>query len=86
MRRAPGYIIFLLVLAGTAIAPPVPIPLSPRPVLDRASTSTVLIFLPQQLFSGEEFEPALGQLTRAGLQTRIASWTPALRPAWTRFW
>ncbi len=33
----------------------------------------MLIFLPQQLFSGEEFEPALGQLSLAGLQTRIAS-------------
>lgn len=64
MRRTPGYIIFLLVLAATAIAPPVP---------TGASAHAVLIFLPQQLFSGEEFEPALAQLARSGLQTRITS-------------
>ncbi|HTW92652.1 MAG TPA: DJ-1/PfpI family protein [bacterium] len=73
MHRAPGYIIFVLVLAGTALAPPVPIPLSQQPVPTGTSARTVLIFLPQQLFSGEEFEPALAQLTRAGLQTRIAA-------------
>jgi protease I len=63
----------VVVLAATAFGQPPPIPISPKPVSQGMSGRTVLIFLPQQLFSGEEFEPALGQLSRAGLQTRIAS-------------
>lgn len=78
MRRAPSYIPFLLALVTTAIAPPVPIPLPPKPVQPGTPARTVLIFLPQQLFSGEEFEPALAQLTRAGLQTRVASFGPGV--------
>ncbi len=75
MRRTAGYILFVLVvLAATAFGQPVPIPISPAPTQPGVPGRTVLVFLPQRLFSGEEFEPALGQLTRAGLQTRIASY------------
>ena len=72
MRRTAGYILFV-VLAATAFGQPPPIPVSPKPGPPGRSDRPVLIFLPQQLFSGEEFEPALGRMSRAGIETRIAT-------------
>jgi len=51
--------------------PPIPVPVKSRPPGE--SVRAVLVYLPPQLFSGEEFEPTLRQLSAAGLQTRIAS-------------
>jgi len=73
MRRTAGCILSIAVLAAAAFGQPPPIPISPRPGPPGESDRTVLIFLPRQLFSGEEFEPTLAQLSKAGLQTRIAS-------------
>jgi protease I len=73
MRRTTGYIVFAAVMAATAFGQPPPIPISPKPGLPGRPDRAVLVFLPQQLYSGEEFEPTLAQLTRAGLQTSIAS-------------
>ncbi len=58
---------------GSQYGQPPTIPISPKPVPPGKPDRTVLIFLPQQLFSEEEFEPTLRQLSLAGLQTQIAS-------------
>jgi len=71
--RIAGYILFAVVLAATALGQPPPIPVSPKPAPPGKPARTVLIFLPQRLFAEDEFEPALRQLSLAGLQTRIAS-------------
>jgi len=73
MHRTAGCLLFAAVLAATALGQPPPIPISPKPGPSGRLDRTVLIFLPRQLFSGEEFEPTLAQLAKAGLQTRIAS-------------
>ena len=63
----------MLATVTPALGQPPPIPITPKPGTPGKLGSTVLIYLPQQLFSGEEFEPTLGQISLAGLQTRIAS-------------
>jgi protease I len=73
MLKAIGCILFAIVAATPMLGQPPPIPISPKPGPPGKSARTVLIFLPQQLFSGEEFEPTLRQLSLAGLQTRVAS-------------
>jgi len=73
MLKAIGCILFAIVAATPVLGQPPPIPISPKPGPPGKPARTVLIFLPQQLFSSEEFEPTLRQLSLAGLQTRIAS-------------
>ena len=73
IRRAIGCILLVIAAAAPAFGQPPPIPIGLKPGPPGKPERTVLIFLPQQLFSGEEFEPALGQLSLAGLQTQIAS-------------
>jgi len=63
----------VIAAAAPAFGQPPPIPISPKPGPPGRPDRTVLIFLPQQLFSSEEFEPALRELSLAGLPTRIAS-------------
>jgi protease I len=72
-QKAIGCILLVIVAALPAFGQPPPIPVTPKPRPSGAPDRTVLVFLPQQLFSGEEFEPALGQLSLAGLRTQIAS-------------
>jgi protease I len=81
-HRTIGYILLVIAAAAPALAQvapvgqygqPPPIPIGPKPGPPGKSGRTVLVFLPQRLYSGEEFEPALRQLSLAGLQTRIAS-------------
>jgi protease I len=74
MRRTAGYVLVAVALAATAaFGQPPPIPISPKPGLSGNPDRAVLIFLPRHLHSGEEFEPTLAQLTKAGLQASIAS-------------
>jgi protease I len=73
MLKAIGCILFAIVAATPVPGQPPSIPISPKPGPPGKPERTVLIFLPQQLFSSEEFEPTLRQLSLAGLQTRIAS-------------
>ncbi|MCX6843174.1 MAG: DJ-1/PfpI family protein [candidate division WOR-3 bacterium] len=73
MLRAVGCILLVIAAAAPVFGQPPPIPISPRPGPQGKSDRTVLIFLPQRLFSSEEFEPTLRELSLAGLQTRIAS-------------
>jgi protease I len=72
-HRAISYILLVIAAATPVFGQPPPIPISPKPRSPGKPDRTVLIFLPQRLFSEEEFEPALRQLSLAGLQTRIAS-------------
>jgi protease I len=73
MHGKTGCVLVAVVLATAAFGQPPPIPISPKPGLPGDPDRAVLIFLPQQLYSGEEFEPTLAQLTKAGLHTSIAS-------------
>lgn len=73
MLRAVGCILLVIAAAAPVFGQPPPIPISPKLSPPGKSDRTVLIFLPQRLFSSEEFEPTLRELSLAGLQTRIAS-------------
>ncbi len=73
MHRTAVFVLVAAGLAAVALGQPPPIPISPKPGLPGNPDRAVLIFLPQQLYSSEEFEPTLAQLTKAGLQTRVAS-------------
>jgi len=73
MLRAIGRILLVIAAAAPAFGQPPPIPISPKPGPPGRPDRTVLIFLPQQLFSSEEFEPALRRLSLAGVQTRLVA-------------
>ncbi len=73
MPRFVGCVLLVLAAARLVPAQPPPIPIAPAAKASDNPDPTVLIFLAQQLFSGEEFEPALRQISRAGLDTRISS-------------
>jgi protease I len=63
----------LLLAAGLLAAQPPVIPLAPDTRLSADPASTVCVFLPQQMFASDEFEPCLRQLSRAGLYARVAA-------------
>jgi protease I len=65
--------LIVAVLAAMAFGQPPTIPVAPAPAPDGKPERTVLVYLPQQLYSGDEFEPALRQLSLAGVKTRIAT-------------
>lgn len=73
MHRTAALVLIAAGLAAAALGQPPPIPISPRPGLPDNPDRAVLVFLPQQLYSSEEFEPTLAQLTKTGLQTRLTS-------------
>jgi protease I len=73
MHRLIGCILFVIVAATPAFGQPPPIPVDHAAARRGESGRTVLIFLPQQLFAGDEFETALRRMSRAGIETRIAS-------------
>jgi len=73
MHRAIGCILLAVAAAASAFGQPPTIPIDPAPAPAGRPERTVLIFLSQQLFSGEEFERTLRQLSRAGVETRIAA-------------
>jgi protease I len=73
MHKTAGCILFVVVLAATAISQPPAIPVEPAPVPAGTPARTVLIYLPQQLFNEQEFEPALRAMSRAGVKTRLAA-------------
>ena len=73
MRKTAGCILSILVWAVTAIGQPPPIPVQPAAAATGAPGRTVLVYLPQQLFNEEEFEPALRRLSLAGVDTRLAA-------------
>jgi len=73
MHKTAGCILFIAVLATTAIGQPPPIPVEPAPAPAGAPARTVLVYLPQQLFNEQEFEPALRRISLAGVETRLAA-------------
>ncbi len=73
MHKTAGCILFTVVLAATAIGQPPPIPVKPAPAPAGAPTRTVLMYLPQQLFNEQEFEPASRRISLAGVETRLAA-------------
>jgi protease I len=73
MHRTAGCILFVVVLAAMAFGQPPPIPVEPAPAPAGAPERTVLIYLPQQLFNEQEFDPALRRLSLAGVDTRLVA-------------
>jgi protease I len=73
MFRLAGLTLLALAAAQPLAAQPPPIPISPDTELPGEPGRTVALFLAQQLFSNEEFETALRQLSRAGLFTRVSA-------------
>jgi protease I len=73
MHRTAGYILFVAVLAVTAFGQPPTIPVQPASAPAGAAGRTVLVYLPQQLFNEQEFEPALRRLSLAGVDTRLVA-------------
>jgi protease I len=73
MLKTAGCILFIAVLAATALGQPPPIPVEPVPAPAGASGRTVLVYLPQQLFNEQEFEPALRRMSLAGIETRLVA-------------
>jgi len=63
----------VLATAVAAFGQPPVIPIEPAPAPAGKPSQAVLIYLPQQLFNGDEFEPTLRRLSRAGIETRIAT-------------
>jgi protease I len=72
MHKTAGCILFIVVWTVAAFGQPPPIPVQPAPAPAGAPERTVLIYLPQQLFNEQEFEPALRRLSLAGVETRLA--------------
>ncbi|MBM3332367.1 DJ-1/PfpI family protein [candidate division WOR-3 bacterium] len=73
MHKTAGGILLVAVLAANALGQPPAIPAVPAAVTAGAPERTVLIYLPQQLFNEQEFEPALRRLSLAGIETRLAA-------------
>jgi len=73
MHKTAGCILFILFLAASAFGQPPTIPIAPARVPAGTPGRTVLVYLPQQLFNEQEFEPALRRLSLAGIETRLAA-------------
>jgi protease I len=73
MHKTAGCILFTAVLAAMAFGQPPPIPVEPVPAPAGAPRQAVLVYLPQQLFNEQEFEPALRRLSLAGIETRLVA-------------
>jgi protease I len=73
MYKTAGCILFLVVCTAAAFGQPPYIPAQPAPAPAGAPGRTVLIYLPQQLFNEQEFEPALRRLSLSGVETRLAA-------------
>lgn len=73
MRKTAGCILSILVWAVAALGQPPTIPVAPARAPAGATGRTVLVYLPQQLFNEQEFEPALRRLSLAGIETRLVA-------------
>ena len=73
MHKTAGCVLSIGVLAVMAFGQPPSIPVEPAPAPAGTPNRTVLIYLPQQLFNEQEFEPALRRLSLAGIETRLVA-------------
>lgn len=73
MHKTAGRILSIAVLAAAAFGQPPPIPVQPAPAPAGTPARTVLVYLPQQLFNEQEFEPALRRISLAGVETRLVA-------------
>jgi protease I len=73
MRRKAGYVFTVIALTATAIGQPPRIPVEPAPAPAGTPQRTILMYLPQQLFNEEEFEPALRRMSQAGVNTLLVA-------------
>jgi len=73
MHRTVGCILLGVVLAAAVFGQPPAIPVEPAPAPAGATGRTVIVYLPQQLFNEQEFEPALRRLSLAGVETRLVA-------------
>ncbi len=73
MRRTTGCILFAVVLAAAVAGQPPVIPAEPAPLSSSTGTRPLLVYLPQQLFNEQEFEPALRRISQAGVRTLLVS-------------
>jgi len=73
MHKTAGSILFIGVLAAAAFGQPPIIPAEPAPAPAGAPERIVLIYLPQQLFNEQEFEPTLKRISQAGVKTMLVA-------------
>jgi len=73
MHKTAGCILFVVIWTVAAIGQPPPIPVEPAPAPAGAPPRTILVYLPQQLFNEQEFEPTLRRISLAGVETRLAA-------------
>ena len=73
MHKTAGCVLFVVVLAAMALGQPPRIPIEPAPAPAGAPERTVIVYLPQQLFNEQEFEPALRRLSLSGVDTRLVA-------------
>ncbi len=64
---------FAVVLAAMALGEPPTIPVAPAPAPGGTSIEPLLLYLPQQLFNEQEFDPALRRISQAGIRTLLVS-------------
>jgi len=73
MRRTAGYVFVVVALVATAPGQPPRIPVEPAPAPAGTPRRTVIMYLPQQLFNEQEFEPALRRISQAGVNTLLVA-------------
>jgi protease I len=73
MRRTAGCLILVLVLAVHGLGQPPPLPAEPAPAPVGTPAGTLLVFVPQQLFNEQEFDPALRRISQLGVSSLLVS-------------
>ena len=73
MHKTAGCILFIAVWTVAASGQPPPIPVEPAPAPAGTPARTLLVFVPQQLFNEEEFDPALRRISQLGVRTLLVS-------------
>jgi protease I len=62
-----------VVLAAAVLGQPPTIPVAPAPAPRGTVTKPLLVYLPQQLFNAQEFDPVLRRISQLGIRTLLVS-------------